>query len=289
MHGLIQLLVLLVFAGFAYRFGRRYALSLVDRPTQLNSLPGYYGSFLILWGVVPSILVLALWLAIEPKINDSLLVDSLPAAVQSLPEDRLALYVNDVKNLASGNIVSREADPELKAAAAHYLHLEERGAMGRWGLLLALTAAGMLLGRRMITPQLRAMVRVERAFSIVLLACSTIAILTTLGIVLSLLFESLRFFQRYPLTDFLFGLEWSPQTALRPDQVGSSGSFGAVPLFAGTLLISAIAMLVAVPVGLLSAIYMAEYAPPKARTVLKPLLEILAGIPTVVYGFFAAL
>ena len=122
-----------------------------------------------------------------------------------------------------------------------------------------------------------------------LMASSTIAILTTVGIVLSVLFESLRFFQAVPVTEFIFGAEWSPQTAIRADQVGASGAFGAIPLFAGTLLISFIAMLVAVPVGLMSAIYLAEYARPGVRAVVKPLLEVLAGIPTVVYGFFAAL
>ncbi|MEL0100005.1 MAG: phosphate ABC transporter permease subunit PstC, partial [Opitutae bacterium] len=106
---------------------------------------------------------------------------------------------------------------------------------------------------------------------------------------LSLLFESLRFFQLVSVTEFLFGLEWAPQIALRANQVASSGSFGAVPLLAGTLLISLIAMCIAAPVGLLSAIYMAEYAPRRIRALGKPLLEILAGIPTVVYGFFAAL
>src|SRR5690606_22165180 len=103
------------------------------------------------------------------------------------------------------------------------------------------------------------------------------------------LFESMRFFQAVPVTEFLFGLQWSPQMAIRADQVGSSGSFGAIPLFVGTLLISFIAMLVAVPVGLMSAIYLAEYASPRVRGFTKPVLEILAGIPTVVYGFFAAL
>ncbi|MHA1598227.1 MAG: phosphate ABC transporter permease subunit PstC, partial [Alphaproteobacteria bacterium] len=109
------------------------------------------------------------------------------------------------------------------------------------------------------------------------------------GIVLSLVFEAVRFFAVVPFSEFLFGLEWSPQTAIREDQVGSSGSFGAVPLFAGTLLISAIALVVATPVGLFSAIYLAEYARPNVRAFIKPSLEILAGIPTVVYGFFAAL
>ena len=106
---------------------------------------------------------------------------------------------------------------------------------------------------------------------------------------LSVLFEAIRFFQKVPLLDFLFGLTWSPQTAIREDQVGSSGSFGAVPLFTGTLMISGIAMLVALPLGLMVAIYMSEYVSPRIRAIVKPLLEVLAGIPTVVYGYFAAL
>lgn len=129
----------------------------------------------------------------------------------------------------------------------------------------------------------------ERPVYLILVLSSLLAVLTTIGIVLSLLFESLRFFSQVPITEFLFGLDWHPQMALRPDQVGSSGSFGAVPLFTGTLLISVIAMLVAGPLGLFSAIYMAEYAHSHVRDVVKPLLEILAGVPTVIYGFFAAL
>jgi phosphate transport system permease protein len=135
----------------------------------------------------------------------------------------------------------------------------------------------------------RARNAVESFLTLVLIVCSSIAILTTIGIVLSVLFESIRFFKAVPISDFIFGLKWSPQTAIRADQVGSSGAFGVVPLFAGTMLISFIAMVVAVPIGLMSAIYLSEYAGPKLRATAKPLLEILAGIPTVVYGFFAAL
>jgi phosphate transport system permease protein len=124
---------------------------------------------------------------------------------------------------------------------------------------------------------------------VVLILSSSIAIFTTAGIVLSLLFESLRFFAKVPLTEFLFGLKWSPQTALRADQVGSSGAFGAIPLIGGTLLITFIAMCVSVPVGLFSAIYLSEFSNQRIRGAVKPLLEILAGVPTVVYGFFAAL
>ena len=156
-------------------------------------------------------------------------------------------------------------------------------------LVLAIAVAGLAYGRSKISHQFRARNNVENFVMILLVASSTIAILTTIGIVFSLLFESFRFFQKVSPMDFLFGLEWSPQIALRSDQVGSAGLFGAIPLFVGTLLISFIAMCVAAPVGLLAAIYMSEYAPYKLRATLKPMLEILAGIPTVVYGFFAAL
>jgi len=131
--------------------------------------------------------------------------------------------------------------------------------------------------------------RIESIIKTFLISCACLAIFTTIGIVLSVLFESIRFFRVIPVTDFLFGLEWSPQTAIRSDQVGSSGEFGAVPLFAGTFLIAIIAMLIAVPFGLMSAIYLSVYANHSIRNFGKPLLEILAGIPTVVYGFFAAL
>ena len=129
----------------------------------------------------------------------------------------------------------------------------------------------------------------ERAVTLALMACSLVAVLTTVGIVLSLIGGAFTFFERIPLTDFLFGLQWSPQEAIRADQVGSSGAFGVLPLLAGTLLISVIAMVVATPLGILSAVYLSEYASDRARTWFKPMLELLAGIPTVVYGFFAAL
>jgi len=139
------------------------------------------------------------------------------------------------------------------------------------------------------SPSTRRRIRVERLIIAGLFTASAVAVLTTVGIVFSLIFESVRFFQMVPISEFLFGLHWSPQTAIRSDQVGATGQFGAVPLIVGTLLISAVAMSVAAPVGLFSAIYFAEYAGPRTRTIVKPMLEILAGVPTVVYGFFAVL
>jgi len=153
----------------------------------------------------------------------------------------------------------------------------------------ATAVIGAALAWRRVSMRFAARVVVERIFTRLLLLCAVMAVVTTLGILLSVIFESWRFFQMVSPVEFLFGLEWSPQIALRADQQGSSGRFGAVPLFAGTLLISSIALIVAVPVGLMSAIYLSEYASRRMRSRLKPLLEILAGIPTVVYGFFAAL
>jgi len=127
----------------------------------------------------------------------------------------------------------------------------------------------------------------ENCLKALFMLSALFSVLITGAIILTMLVESLRFFHVIGLSDFLLGLHWSPQLAIRADQAGSSGAFGAIPLFAGTFLIMIVAMIVAVPIGLFSAIYMAEYAAPRTRSVVKPLLEILAGIPTVVYGYFA--
>ena len=255
----------------------------------LHSLPRYYGYQTAIWCAVPAIAFFALWAGLESTVISKLVSHALPDELRNAPGGELNLILNDIKNLAVGNISQSQSDPVRSAAATQYKgHLE----FSRWLRAIVVITAGLLgayFGYKRITQSARARVFVEKAMMVFLIACSCLAILTTIGIVLSVLFESLRFFGKVPFTDFIFGLHWSPQTSIRTDQVGSSGSFGAVPIFAGTLLISAIAMLVAVPFGLMSAIYLAEYASPAVRSWVKPLLEILAGIPTVVYGFFAAL
>jgi phosphate transport system permease protein len=285
----LLLAALLALSTLGYQVGRRRALALVDQPRELDSLPGYYGSWVLIWCCLPAVLVLGFWLALQSTVVEALVVADLPEEIRAMEPAQRGLFLNDAQNLASGSIVSGEVSPELQAAADHFTRLWETARAARTVLVLALCIGGTLLGRRLISRRLRAMQRVEAVLRLLLMTGSTIAIFTTIGIVLSLLFEALRFFQLVPVTDFLFGLEWSPQTALRADQVGSSGSFGAVPLFAGTLLVSTIAMTVAVPVGLFSAIFLSEYATQRVRTFAKPLLEVLAGVPTVVYGFFAAL
>ena len=290
MQTIVLVSTLLVLSLIGYYLGRSRAVASVSgQSSRLHSLPGYYGLYVALWCGVPALIVLVVWLSLEPWIVEQLLVAGLPESARSLPPDRLSLLINDIRNLAGGNIVSREVDPELQDAANHYANMRQIGTWAEIVVCLALATAGIALGQRYIAPDLRARNKVEKVVMVFLIVSSTIAILTTIGIVFSLLFESIRFFRLVPPSEFLFGLQWSPQTALRADQVGSSGAFGAVPLFAGTMLISFIAMCVAVPVGLFAAIYMAEYAHPRFRAAVKPVLEILAGVPTVVYGFFAAL
>ena len=286
------LLILLILSSFAYYTGRRRAFAAAGKAAgsrRLHSRPTYYGMLTAIWCGLPALLLFGFWLAFQPKIITGLVVADLPEEIRSLPEARRNLVVNDIKNLVEGNIVSGEVNPTMQSAADHYRSLEATGKASLAVSVIAVAIIGMVIVNAKITPTLRARNIVERVLEYILIGCSTIAIFTTIGIVLSVLYEAIRFFHAIPVSDFLFGLQWSPQTAIRADQVGSSGAFGAVPVFLGTALISAIAMLVAVPIGLMSAIYLSEYAGNKVRTVVKPLIEILAGIPTVVYGFFAAL
>jgi phosphate transport system permease protein len=288
---MLWIVVLLIIAAglIAYALGRGRALASVDGNVRaLNSLPVHYGNFTAIWAAFPALLLIALWALSGQAILDWLLLRDLGQTVAGLDALRLEAFLRDIHTLSAGGRVAA-ASEGIVAAAAQYGRYQIIGI-----LVVAIVAIGVsVLGGRhalsQITPRLRARNHVEGFLHAVLLACSAVAVFTTIGIVLSLIFESLRFFQSVPIQEFLFGLHWSPQLALRADQTGGSGGFGAVPLFAGTLLITLIAMLVAAPVGLLSAVYLADYASARFRAIGKPLLEVLAGIPTVVYGFFAAL
>lgn len=282
--------VLLGLTVVGYFLGKSRSLALTGGQVRgLHSLPMFYGWYVVLWCGLPTLLLFGAWIALEDWVVRSMVIAELPEAIRSLPADRLGLVITDIRNFAYGNIPLEKADPTIRPVVDHYISLHQTGNAALWVILLCLGIAGILFGRSRIAPDFRARNRVEGIANILLVVSSTIAVLTTIGIVLSLVFEALRFFAAVNPLEFLFGLTWSPQMAIRAEQVGSSGAFGAVPLFAGTLLIAAIAMIVAVPVGLMAAVYMAEYAGPKIRAWAKPALEVLAGIPTVVYGFFAAL
>jgi phosphate transport system permease protein len=286
--------ILIAIAGLTalgYFFGRQRVIVGVSSAStrSFHSLPGYYGGYVALWCAVPALLVLVAWTVAEPIFLRTQVLETLPQELAGASEAELGLVYNDVRNLVEGNVTSSTPSEFVTAAAERYRGLRDTSRTLLIGIVLVVTIASMGFAYRRVRPAFRARITVERTFERLLIAASTVAILTTIGIFASVLFEALRFFQQVTPFEFLFGLEWSPQTAIREDQVGSSGRFGAVPLFAGTVLVSAIAMVVAVPVGLMAAIYLSEYASARVRAYAKPMLEILAGIPTVVYGYFAAL
>lgn len=286
------IIVLLALSAVAYYLARGRSVAQAQPLggiRHLHSLPFFYGMRAAIWCALPSIALLAAWLLFDEHIISTLLLGSLPEAQQPTSAAEHNLLLNSIENIASGALSAETSEPHLVVAAETLKDLRATTKNLVTAVVLSLAVVGMGWGWVKVSPKLRARQQVERVFKGLLLTCACVAIFTTLGILLSVLFESLRFFQAVPVTEFLFGTEWSPQMAIRSDQVGSSGSFGAIPLFVGTLLISFIAMLVAVPAGLMSAVYLAEYASPRVRGIAKPTLEILAGIPTVVYGFFAAL
>ncbi len=284
----VLMLALLSVAVYHLIRGRAQAceLSLGQR---LHSRPAYHGMLAVLCCLIPALLVTLIFQGGESMVVSHLVTANLPAELAQITGFQFDLLMSDIRALAAGNVISRPVTPELQAAATHYLDLVSLSQWARTVAGLSLALLGALWVYSRVRPEFQARNQVEQVMRAALILCSGIAVFSTLGIILSVLFESIRFFQTVSPADFLFGLKWSPQMAIRADQVGSSGSFGAVPVFAGTMLISTIALLVAVPVGLLSAIYLSEYAGSRFRTWAKPLLEILAGVPTVVYGFFAAL
>jgi phosphate transport system permease protein len=286
------LVVLVGLAMVGYVMGKSRAIATVggNRGVRnLHSLPSYYGALTALWCAVPAVAILLIWITFQDTILVKLITAHMPQAVQELSKSEMSLVLNDVRNVVDGNVPLANARPEVRAAAEEYIELRGISRTALTALAIAAALVFMIVARARITPAFRARNAVERIIEWALIGCSLIAVLTTVGIIASVAFEAARFFSKVPWYEFLFGLQWSPQTAIRADQVGSSGSFGAVPLFWGTAMISGIAMLIAVPVGLFSAIYLAEYAHRNFRAWTKPFLEVLAGIPTVVYGFFAAL
>lgn len=279
---------------------------------ELHSLPNYYGWYGFILAGVPALLGLAIWLLVQPLVIERQLSGFFPP--EMIADDAIrTLLFDDVRRVAAGLDVAvaqgalttteagalvtadgsvrdrlaavgvplgAEVTPEVLLAAQEFRQQSAIGAVGRSILTLILSVGGLVLAVRATGPAFRARNRVEQAVLALLILSSTIAIMTTVGIVLSMLSESLRFFTMYPASDFFFNLTWSPNFR-------GNSELGLLPLLWGTLYISFISMLVAVPIGLFSAIYLAEYASPRVRSIVKPLIEVIAGIPTVVFGLFA--
>ena len=293
MTGWTLVLLVLALSSVFYFLAKRRSLRVaatVGGIDKLHSAPRYYGVVAALLFAVPAMLVLGVWLSIDQNIILKIVLTEYFPDLNWESQVDVNWLTSQIQILAqTGRLENVENAEVLNAASDRYQYLTGLSETLRNASVIALGAIVSFVFVMFISERLKARPIAEALIQGLLIFSSLIAIFTTIGIVLSVLFEAISFFRIIPFTEFIFGLEWSPQIAIREDQVGSSGLFGSIPLFTGTLLVAAVAMTVAVPVGLLSAIYLAEYASSNVRSFAKPALEILAGIPTVVYGFFAAL
>ncbi|RWQ24040.1 phosphate ABC transporter permease subunit PstC [Mesorhizobium sp.] len=313
MSSLLVLAIVVAVGLVAFFIGRQRAAAHDNGKVKPHSRAHYHGWWAFLLAVLPALLLLAVWTVGSSVYLDRHIHTALPERTVDSKVASEALDVSLVKSLARG---LRKLDAgTLAAMPASFAELQPllaakgvalasdtqdymipiaveankvQDRLGLFGAIVILVSsiAGAVYALRQIEPRARARNNVERLMLWGLLAASTIAILTTIGIVLSMLFQTITFFESVSPMSFFFGTVWDPRFAAAGSG-GSQGQFGLIPLLAGTLYIAAVALLVAVPVGLMSAVYMAEYATPKVRSVVKPALELLAGIPTIVYGIFA--
>ena len=282
--------VILILCLSSYFFGRSEARKLVTQNIKLKALPAYYGYYLSLWCGLPALIIFGCWSLFEPTIIKVLILNNFP---QIESKD---LFYEQTLSFFNGNF-SGEITNEIKAASIKYSSINIIAQNSKIVIIAAALIGSLTFAYRKIQNNNKARDDVEIILKVLLFTSSLVAILTTVGIIVSLLFESLKFFSTINIFEFIFGTSWSPQrafvrdaSAITPEErLELQDAFGSVPLFAGTAFIALIAMCVAVPIGLFSGIYLAEYASTKVRKYSKPIIEILAGIPTVVYGFFAAL
>ena len=280
--------VLLALVAIAYQIGLRKSRSLAGKGSNsatLHSRPGYYGALVALWCGIPAFLILMMWNLVEPNVLQYLILQNVPASITThLDAAGIEVLVDRVKAIASGFGVSDTPAAYEVAAAEHLAKFEKVAELAKFAVVICAAILGLIWAKKRVNQNYRARNQVERAINILLILCSGVAILTTIGIVMSMFKEAIHFFQFVSPINFFFGTEWNPGFSTSGH---AEGSYGILPLLWGTLMVSGIALLIAVPLGLMIAIYLAEYASPKFRSWAKPAIELLAGIPTIVYGVFA--
>ncbi len=283
----LSLFALLISIGFFVHFLAKNKANSLQVNTKLHSLPRYYGYMVAMRTVTAPLAILGLWIIFESKVIALITLANFPE-LANYSESQIGLIINQVLNSIQSNSIINDNSMRSNIAIIYQQNLSYSNII-KAVTIISTMIVSFMLSYRLVQVNTRARNKVEKYFIYILISCASIAILVTIGIIFSVLFEAIEFFKRVPVLDFLFGLHWSPQIAIREGQTVSSGAFGAVPVFWGTIFVSLIALIIAVPIGLLSAVYLSEYASNKMRSYVKPFLEILAGIPTVVYGFFAAL
>lgn len=280
--------VLLALVAIAYQIGLSKSRNLAGKGSNsatLHSRPVYYGALVALWCGVPAFLILIIWNLVEPSVLQHIIFNNIPASVSATMDAAgRDVLIDRVQAIASGFGVTDQPAAYEVAAAQQLAKFQTIGTFAKLAVVISVALAGLVWAKRKVSEQYRARNQVEKTINVALILCSGVAILTTIGIVLSMLTEALHFFKFVSPTDFFFGTEWNPGFSTTGN---AEGSYGILPLLWGTLMVSGIALLVAVPIGLMIAIYLAEYASPKLRAWAKPIIEVLAGIPTIVYGVFA--
>ena len=282
--GLFTLLTLI--AGLFIAFGRGRFMVMRQRAEPLTTTPLHYGIFIALTSFIITLTMIVIWLAVDSYLTQIDLAHQLRVVFPDYGEAEISMRAQQLQSNPSAFLLTNERFAALYQSHLAQSHLKT--------MMMNITAIALMIVVAIslffyIKPRHLVHKANEMMARRLMFACACVAIVITLGVILSLIFETAQFFSLIAPTDFFFGLEWSPQISLRDDQVATHGRFGAVPIFVGTLLVTLIAIFIAGPIGLMSAIYMSEYAHSQWRDIAKPILEILAGIPTVVYGFFAAL
>ncbi|MCG2607267.1 phosphate ABC transporter permease subunit PstC [Acinetobacter sp. SM34] len=280
--------VLLALIAVAYQIGLSKSSKLAGKgnnTANLHSRPGYYGALVALWCGIPALLILLVWNIVEPNILRHVVLNNVPANIAAtLDSAGVEVLIDRVQAIASGFGVSDQAAAYEIAAAQQLAKIETISNFAKFAVVICAALVGLVWAKKYVSQQYRARNQVEKTINIALALCSGVAILTTIGIVMSMFSEAMRFFSFVSPFDFFFGTEWNPGFSTTGN---AEGSYGLLPLLWGTFMVSGIALLVAVPVGLMIAIYLAEYASSGFRSWVKPTIEVLAGIPTIVYGVFA--
>ncbi|MBU3847694.1 MAG: phosphate ABC transporter permease subunit PstC [Candidatus Acinetobacter avistercoris] len=280
--------VLLALIAIAYQIGLTKSRKLAGQGNNsaiLHSRPGYYGALVALWCGIPAFLILLTWTVVEPTVLKHVVLNNIPADISAtLDPASISVLVDRVQAIASGFGVSDQALPYELSAAEQLAKFQSIGVFAKVAVVISAALMGLVWAKKKISDQYRARNHVEKILNISLALCSGVAILTTIGIVMSMFSEAMRFFSFVNPIDFFFGTEWNPGFSTSGS---AEGRYGLLPLLWGTLMVSGIALMVAIPIGLMIAIYLAEYASASFRSWAKPTIEILAGIPTIVYGVFA--
>ncbi|MEG1489130.1 phosphate ABC transporter permease subunit PstC [Acinetobacter sp.] len=280
--------VLLALIAVAYQIGLSKSRNLAGKgnnSAKLHSRPGYYGALVALWCGIPAFLILLVWNLVEANVLQYLILQNVPTNITAnLDVAGIDVLIDRVKAIASGFGVSDTPAAYEVVAAEHLAKFEKVSELAKFAVVICAAMLGLVWAKKRVSQNYRARNQVERTINVILILCSGVAILTTIGIVMSMFKEAVHFFNFVSPIDFFFGTEWNPGFSTSGN---AEGSYGLLPLLWGTLMVSGVALLVAVPLGLMIAIYLAEYASPKFRSWAKPAIEVLAGIPTIVYGVFA--